>query len=80
MFKNYQEMKDKARALGKVRMSVAAANDMDVLMAVKMALDEGITEPVLVGDEPSIRRMMKETGLPDTIEVIHEVEEAGSAL
>jgi len=80
LFKNYQEMKEKARTLGKVKMSVAVAHDRDVLKAVKMALDEGITDPILVGNGPVIREMMAEMGLPEDIEVLHEEDDARAAL
>lgn len=80
MYSNYSEMKEKARSQGAVRMSVAVAHDRDVLKAVKMAMEEGIAEPVLVGDEGPIVSLMEEEGLPSSIKVIHEPDDGRAAL
>jgi len=80
VFKNFAEMKEKAKSLGPVRMSVAVAEDRDVLRAVKMAMDEGIIDPVLVGDEGPISSFIEETGLPSDIPVINEADNSRAAL
>ena len=46
-----------------MKLSVAAAEDHEVLEAVKQAVDDGIIEPVLFGNEPEIRKIAKEIGL-----------------
>lgn len=80
MFRNYREVIEKAEHLGPVRMSVAVAQDRDVLEAVKMAEDAGIVRAVLVGDEKAIRSGMKEVGLRDGMEVVNEEDESEAAL
>lgn len=52
-------------------MSVAAANDKGVLMAVKAAVEKEIIKPILVGKEDEIRKISREIGFVlDDIEVI----------
>jgi len=80
MFRNYREVIEKAEHLGPVRMSVAVAQDRDVLEAVKMAEDAGIVRAILVGDEKAIRSGMAEVGLRDDMEVINENDESKAAL
>lgn len=80
MYRNYQEIRTKIQNLGRVTISVAAAQDKEVLTAVKMAWDAGIANAVLVGDEALIRPMLSEVGLPADTPVIHEPEITAAAL
>jgi phosphate butyryltransferase len=48
--KHISELLEKARAMGKVRLAVAAAQEASVIEAVFEAWDKGIAEPVLIGD------------------------------
>lgn len=80
VFRNYKEMLDKARDLGPVSMSVAVAQDRDVLDAVKMAEDAGIVRAILVGNEDAIRSRAEEVGLRSDIEIIHEGDDSRAAL
>ncbi len=80
LFRNYQEMIEKARSLGPVSMSVAVAQDRDVLEAVKMAEDAGIARAILVGNEDAIRSRADEVGLRRDMEIIHEGDDFKAAL
>ncbi len=80
MYKNYQEMLEKAKSLGPVTISVAAAQDREVLEAVKMAQDLGLVKAILVGDADLIRPMMEEIGLSSDTPVIDEKDIAKAAL
>ena len=80
MYRNYQEIQEKIKNLGRVTVSVAAAQDKDVLLAVKMAWEAGIAKGILVGDETLIRPLMREVGLPEDTPVIHEKEVTAAAL
>ena len=67
MYKNYGEVVAKAKKLGPFTISVAVAQDREVLEAVKMAQDFGLANAILVGDAALIRPLMAEIGLsPDT--------------
>lgn len=45
------------------RIAVAAAADLPVLQAIKVAMEEKIIEPVLVGDKSGIEKISQEIGL-----------------
>lgn len=71
MIHTFGELLDRARRLGKVTISVAAAQESGVLEAVKMAEEASLAKAILVGDEKLIRPMMTEIGLSKNIPVIH---------
>ncbi len=58
-----KEFLERAVALGKKKVCVAAAADEEVLQAVKEARDCGFLEPVLVGAEEEIREQARKVGL-----------------
>lgn len=71
--KKLSELVDMARQGEKRKLAVAAAADVPVLKAVKAAQEEGIIEPVLVGDQATIEKMAKEIGFDlGTARVINE--------
>ena len=62
------------------RIAVAAAGDIDVMEAIKNAKEEGIVEPILVGDEPKIRGIAKKIGFDLTgIEIINNPDKYGAS-
>ncbi len=62
------------------RIAVAAAGDIDVMEAIKNAKQEGIVEPILVGDEPKIRKIAKDINFNlDDIEVINNPDKYGAS-
>jgi phosphate butyryltransferase len=62
------------------RVAVAAAQSQSVLTSVKDARERNIASPVLVGDEPEIRRLAVEVGLDlEDVPVIHETDEVAAA-
>ncbi len=80
MFKNFNEIITEVKKYGKATISVAAAQDKDVLQAVKAAYDEGIADAILVGDEAVIRHLAAEVGLPKDIRIINEPDVKQAAL
>lgn len=71
MIKHINEMLSKASEGKIMRLAVAAAEDADVLEAVKQAVEAGLIEPVLFGNEEEIRRISKEVDLSlDDVQVI----------
>lgn len=66
------------RKLGKVRISVAVAQDEDVLRAVWAARDAGIADAVLVGDQGLIEALAAKAGV-GSLDIVHEPEEASAA-
>lgn len=63
MIKSLNELIGAAKAQSKMRLAVAAAEDADVLSAVVKAAEQGIVEPVLVGDSQAIGQLASELGL-----------------
>lgn len=72
MFHSFREIIDEVRKYGKATISVAAAQDKDVLLAVKAASDEGLADAILVGDADVIKPMAREIGLPEDTRIVHE--------
>lgn len=55
------------------RIVVAAAADEHALAAVRMAMNEGIVTPILIGDSKGIEKIAKDSGFPiESAEVINE--------
>lgn len=48
-FQNFKEVINTAKTNPPITLSVAAANDLEVLQAVKEAVEHGIIEPILIG-------------------------------
>lgn len=79
-YASFEALTDQAKSLGRARVAVAAAADREVLQAVKMAQDEGLVEPVLVGDVQQIESLALEVGLRlGAAELIHEPEAVAAA-
>ncbi|MBP1925560.1 phosphate butyryltransferase [Sedimentibacter acidaminivorans] len=71
--KGFKEIIKSAQKKGPKRIAVAASNDEDVLKAIKIALDENICIPILVGDKEIIQELSKKIGLDlSKVEVIDE--------
>ena len=78
-FGSFSDILSICRKLGKVTISVAAAQDEDVLGAVLAAQREGIADAVLVGDGPRIEALARQVGV-SPLEILHEPDEAKAAL
>lgn len=61
--KNFSEVIEKVKSLDPFVISVAAAEDKELLLAVKAASDMGFVKPVLVGDVQKINSICEEIGL-----------------
>ncbi len=82
MIKNFDELMEKAKNVDKKKVSVAVAQDKEVLKAVQAAHRMGIADSILVGDEEKIREIGKELDMrfdeyeiidvKDPIEAAHE--------
>lgn len=55
--KNFEQALELARSKGKKTVSVACAQDKDVLLAVDRAREAGIVDAILVGDEGEIKKI-----------------------
>lgn len=80
MYCNYSEILKEIKSRGPVVISVAVAQDHEVLAAIKLAQDAGIAQAILVGDAQLITPMVAEIGLSADTQVIHEPDAAKAAL
>lgn len=80
MYRSYQEIRERVKGKGPVTVSVAVAQDREVLAALKLAQDEGIAKALLVGNAAEIRPLLEEVGLAKDTPVIDEVDPIQAAL
>lgn len=62
MIKKLDDILNEVKGEEKVILSVAAAHDKEVLIAIKDAVEKGIIKPILVGDLEKISQISKEIG------------------
>lgn len=75
MAKDFESLLKLAQNKGPVKLSIAVAQDPDVLKAVKVATSLGIVEPILVGDGDEIQKVAKELDFNiSSLEIIHQVD------
>ncbi|MCL6449916.1 MAG: bifunctional enoyl-CoA hydratase/phosphate acetyltransferase [Acetobacteraceae bacterium] len=79
-FPRFLALLEKARGLGPVTVSVAAAGDRDLLVGVQEAVEAGVARPVLVGDEGEVRRAAGEAGLAADTPVVAAADPREAAL
>lgn len=73
MAKNLEELISLAKEKSKKTLSVAVAQDKEVLIAVTEAVKNGIVDAILVGDEEAIKNIAKEENLHiENIKIINE--------
>ena len=80
MLRSFAEVLDEAKQNGQRTISVAAAQDKEVLLAVKAARDAGLAQVILVGDAGLIQPLLEEVGLPADTPVVHEPDAGKAAL
>ena len=68
--KNFSEVIEKVKSVDPYIISIAAAEDLELLKAVKTATNMGFVKPILVGDKEKIEAMTKEIGL-QALSVVH---------
>lgn len=61
--KDFNDILKLAKKKGPKKISVAVAQDEDVLLAIKRAIDENIAEPILVGDKEKIIKISNDINL-----------------
>lgn len=73
MGKSFNDLLSSAQGKGPKKLSVAVAEDKEVLSAVKAAKDLNIVEPILVGDKIKIEKIAEEIGFElSGVEIIDE--------
>jgi phosphate butyryltransferase len=77
---DFNELMAKAKSLGQVTISVAVAQDKEVLQALAVAYRAGLAQAILVGNADNIKSLVAEVGLPGNIRIIHETDIDQAAL
>jgi phosphate butyryltransferase len=72
MIENFAQLIEVAKKKGPKKLIVAAAEDDVVLEAVKMAVDQKIIEPILVGNEPEIKKIASQLNMEIPWPIIHQ--------
>lgn len=79
MYKTFDEIIAAARQQGTRTVSVAVAQDLEVLKALKAAQDAGLVKSVLFGDAAAIEPMVAEVGLSGA-RIVNELDQDEAAL
>lgn len=80
MIKNFAELMNAAKNQETMKLAVAAAQDEDVLVAVCQAAEQGLIEPVLVGDIKAVKEIAAKNNLNvDNYELVEATELAEAA-
>lgn len=79
MYKDFQSLLVKVKEKGKVSVAVVAAHDEAVLGAVKLGMQHGFLQPILIGDEKLIRQLADKIGLPADVQIIDQPDEEKAA-
>lgn len=79
MIKNFDEMLSIVKNNRKMKLAVAAAQDKDVIEAVILASKDNLVEPILVGDEAAIRKILDEVDNSYDFRIINEPDVIESA-
>ncbi len=81
MSKSFDDLLSKVSTCSKKRLSVAVAQDLAVLEAVKAAKERGIADAILVGDEAKIREIGASLNMNmDDYEIINEPDTVAASL
>lgn len=79
--KTFEEVFEKVKGKGGMRIAVAAAADEPVLEAVRDAVNMGLASADLVGDEEKIRQIAAKIGFSlEQVNIYHEPDEKAAAL
>jgi len=80
MYGDFTELIKKAKTFEPKTISVAAAEDADVLEAVRLAHESGLAKAILVGDAKKIGPLAKAAGLEGNAAIVDEPNEGAAAL
>jgi phosphate butyryltransferase len=80
MYKNFSDILNRTRQVGPVILSVAVAQDWEVLNSIKSAQEAGLIEAILVGDAQKIKDISNSLGMGNKCLIIDEPSEEKAAL
>jgi len=80
MYRSFVDVLEKVKGKEPLTISVAVAQDQDVLVAIKLAQETGLAKAILVGNKAEIDPIIAEIGFPLDIPIIDEPDEKLAAL
>lgn len=75
MLQHFSELIDKVKAMPRTVVCVANA-DSETVEAARMALDEGLADVILYGDEAVVRPLVGQAGIEGRVELRHAADPA----
>ncbi len=72
MLKTFQDIIEIARKKGRKRLVVGAPHALPMIEGLKMAMEEGLIQPILIGDTNKIRELIKSAGMEEKDFVIEK--------
>lgn len=72
MIKNFDELITEVKKIGKKRLSIAIPYEVEDLKAIKFAKDEGIIEPILIGNKDEIKKYYDKAEITLDAEIVEE--------
>lgn len=80
MLKSVADLAKLAKKVNRKKMAVVFAHDDHVIEAVQGAAKEGFVEPILIGNEESIKTLIKEHKLEKPYQIINELDPSKASL
>ncbi len=74
MIKNFEELINEVKKIGKKRLTIAIPYEVEDLKAIKFAKDEGIIEPILIGKKDEIKKYYEKADISMDAEIIEETD------
>ncbi|NLY44840.1 MAG: bifunctional enoyl-CoA hydratase/phosphate acetyltransferase [Tissierella sp.] len=72
VFRNFNSLIEKVQTIPPTKISVAQADDEDLMLAIKEAMDKSMIQPYLFGNKQSIEKQINNLGIAmKDIEIIH---------
>ncbi|HOA41987.1 MAG TPA: hypothetical protein PLD22_04920 [Bacillota bacterium] len=75
MLYDYAQIRKNLKSAKPPMVSVAVAQDREVVRTIMSACKEGLARAVFVGDQKRIEKILGEEGFPSPIPIVHESDE-----
>jgi len=72
---DYAQIRKNLKSAKPPMVSVAVAQDREVVRTIMSACKEGLARAVFVGDQKRIEKILGEEGFPSPIPIVHESDE-----
>lgn len=80
MLKSIAELETLATKGDRKKIAVVFAHNDHVMEAIKLASDKGYIEPILIGNQPEIEKLIKTFSLKQPYQIVHEIDATEASL